>query len=198
MKATRPEAETEYSRAHRGSEGDFGAGKGRPAAAARTSSAVLWLVFIGGLTGAALLAVAEFTPLFTIHSGAYGAPVRAEGTGAHQSYALVPVAALAAVLTIVAVRSRSRAALVGIGVLGLVALGIALLGDLPDAQATGFVGNTQALTPAKSSPSTGLYLETLGAIILLLSAGAGLLLPIPPRRRAGRGQAANRSSTAVG
>jgi hypothetical protein len=96
------------------------------------------------------------------------------------------VAVLAAVLTIVAVSSRSRAALLGVGVLGLVALGIALLGDLPDARATGFVGNPQALTPARSSPSTGLYLETLGAIILLITAGAGLLMPAAAPRRAGR------------
>jgi hypothetical protein len=177
MNATRPEADTEYSRGHRGSEADSGVVEGRSSDRPRASSPVLWLIFAGGLAGAALLVVAEFTTLFTIHSSAYGAPVHSEGTGAHHSYALIPVAVLAAVLTIVAARSLSPAALVGIGILGLVTLGIALLGDLPDARATGFVGHPQALTPAKSTPSTGLYLETLGGIVLLITAGAALLLP---------------------
>jgi hypothetical protein len=177
MNATRPEADTEYSRAHRGSEADSRVVRGRSSGRPRASSPVLWLIFVGGLAGAALLVVAEFTTLFTIHSSAYGAPVRTEGTGAHHSYALIPVAVLAATLTIVAVRSRSRAALVGVGILGLVTLGIALLGDLPDARAAGFVGHPQAMTPAKSTPSIGLYLETLGGIILLITAGAALLLP---------------------
>jgi hypothetical protein len=186
MNATRPEADTEYSRGHRGSEGDSAVDGSRSGDRRRGPTAVRWPVLISGLMGAGLLVVAEFTPLFTVHSSAYGAVVRTEGTGAHQSYALIPVAVLAAVLTIVAVSSRSRAALLGVGVLGLVALGIALLGDLPDARATGFVGNPQALTPARSSPSTGLYLETLGAIILLITAGAGLLMPAAAPRRAGR------------
>ena len=86
-----------------------------------------------GLIGATLAPWRWFTPLFTVHSTAYGAPVQTEGTGMIEPVpALIPVAVLAAVLTIVAVRSRSRAR--GAGVLGLVALGIALLGDLPDAR----------------------------------------------------------------
>ncbi len=198
MNATRPEADTEYSRGHRGSEGDSAADESRSGERSRAPSVVLWLVFLGGLIGATLLVVAEFTPLFTVHSTAYGAPVQTEGTGMHQSYALIPVAVLAAVLTIVAVRSRSRAALVGVGVLGLVALGIALLGDLPDAQATGFVGNPQTLTPASSNPSTGLYLETLGAIVLLITAGAGLLMPAHPRPRPPRRPATGPTSKPSG
>jgi hypothetical protein len=198
MNATRPEADTEYSRGHRGSEGGFTAPDSRSGDRPQASSAVVGLLLLGGFIGAALLVVAEFTPLFTIHSSAYGATVRTERTGAHQSYALIPVALLAAVLTIVAARSRSRAALLGVGVLGLVALGIALLGDLPDAQATGFIGNPQALTPASSSPSTGLYLETLGAIILLIAAGTGLLLPAAPGGRTARRRASEPSSTPPG
>ena len=181
MNATRPEADTEYSRGDRGSEGDSVPDRSPSGGRPRPSSWVLWLVFLGGLAGAALLVVAEFMTLFTIHSSAYGAPVRSEGTGPHHSYALIPVGVLAAALTIVAVRTRSRAALAGVGVLGLVALGIALLGDLPDAQATGFIGHPQTFTSAKSVPSIGLYLETLGGIILLICAGAALLLPDAPR-----------------
>jgi hypothetical protein len=195
MNATRPEADIEYSRGHRGSKGDSVPDPGRSGGRPRASSWILWLVFLGGLVGAALLVVAEFTTLFTIHSSAYGAPIRSEGSGPHHSYALIPVAVLAAVLTIVAVRTRSRAALAGVGVLGLVTLGIALLGDLPDAHATGFIGHPQTFTPAKSVPGTGLYLETLGGIILLICAGAALLLPDAPQRGTVAGPAVEPSAT---
>jgi hypothetical protein len=70
------------------------------------------------------------------------------------------------------------------GVLGVVALLIALLGDLPDAQASGLVGSAATrFTTASSTPSAGLYLETLGAVVLVISAGAGLLLLPGPARR---------------
>jgi hypothetical protein len=187
MNATRPEADTEYSRGDRASEGNFGARGRRLGDARGASSRLLWIVLGGGLLGSALLLVAEFTPLLAVHSSAYGAAVQTERTGAHQSYALIPVAVSAAVLTIAAVRSGSGVALAGVGAMGLVALSIALLGDLPDAQATGFVGNSQtSLTPASSSPGAGLYLETLGAIVLLITAAAGLLLPAPGGRAARR------------
>ena len=73
--------------------------------------------------------------------------------------------------------------------LGLVSLLIALLGDLPDAQATGLVGSlATGLKIASASPGTGLYLETLGAVVLLITAAAGLLLQTPRKLRApGRG-----------
>jgi hypothetical protein len=73
-----------------------------------------------------------------------------------------------------------------------VALLIGLLGDLPDAQRTGLVRAHAAgrhYLNAHSSPSTGMYLETLGAVIILVAAGFGLLLGQPaapehPRRQA--------------
>lgn len=76
------------------------------------------------------------------------------------------------------------------GVLGVVALLIALLRDLPDAHATGLVGSAATgLRSASSSPGVGLYLETLGAVVLLITAVCGLLLLAPPdlfsRSRAG-------------
>ena len=176
MNATRPEAETEYSRAEPGQEGDFERPQGRLGGTPRTSGGVLWIVFLAGLLGAAVLVAAEFTTLFKVQSNAYGAPVRTEATGAHHSYALIPIALLAGALTLTAVRSRSRAALVAIGALGLVSLAIALIGDLPDAQVTGIVRDSRGLATASSTPSTGLYLETAGSVVLLIAAAAGLLL----------------------
>src|SRR5437588_139012 len=119
----------------------------------------------GGLMeSASPLLVAEFTALYQVHTAASSAPVRTVGTGHNDSYALVPLAILAAVLGIGVFRAGSRPALVAIGLVGLVALLIALLGDLPDADATGLVGSAAThFISASSTPSGGLYLETLGA-----------------------------------
>jgi len=138
-------------------------------------------VLAGGLIGAALLLVAEFTPLLKVHASYSPAVIRTVQTGSHDSYALVPVA-LAAVILIFAVwRTGSRLALLATAVLAVVALLIALIGDLPDAQATGLIGSaTTRFATASATPSIGLYLETLGAVVLLITAAAGLLLLAAP------------------
>ncbi len=186
MNTIRPEAGTEYSRAQGPDGSDFGARRGRqgPLAAG---------VLAGGLAGAVLLVVAEFTPLLRVRSGAAGHVIDSVTTGSHQSYALLPVAVLAIVFAIGVWQTRSRLALLATGLLGVLSLLIALLGDLPDAQASGLIGNaTTGFTTAGASPAVGLYLETAGAVVLLLTAVAGLLLlPAPPpavrRRRPPRG-----------
>jgi hypothetical protein len=137
------------------------------------------------VAGAGLLVAAQFMPLFTVHTSASRAAIKTVQTGSHDSYALVPAAVLALLLSIEVWRSRSRLALVAIGVIGIVSLLIALLGDLPDAHATGLVGSASTtLRIARSSPSVGLYLETLGAVVLLITAAAGLLLLDAPGRDA--------------
>ena len=186
MNATRPEADTKYSRAPEASSGDS-ARVGGPTSGRERLLRIG--VLTGGLAGALLLLVAEFTPLLHVHSSASKEVIKTVSTGAHHSYALVPVALLAAALAVGIWRTRSRQALVATGFLGLVVLGIALLGDLPDAQASGLIGSaTTRFVTASSSPSIGLYLETLGAFVLLITAAAGLLLlPGPPRApRSGR------------
>jgi hypothetical protein len=153
------------------------------------------IVVLGaGLLGAALLVVAEFTPLLHVHSSARGAGViKTISTGAHHSYALLPLAALVVFLALAGRASGSRLVLVAIGILGLVTLAIALIGDLPDAQASGVivsggrsVASGGALVSAASTPSAGLYLETLGAVVLMLASGGGLLLTADGSAPAGR------------
>jgi hypothetical protein len=133
--------------------------------------------------GAILLVVAEFLPLLQIHSALRRSPIASVNTGAHDSYALIPIGLLAVLLAITVWRTGNRLALLASGVLGVVALLIALISDLPDAQATGVVVHPFVL--ANATPSTGFYLETLGAVLLLITAAAGLLLLAapPPRRR---------------
>ena len=106
--------------------------------------------------------------------------MKSVSTGSHDAYALIPIALLAAALAIGVFIAASRPALLAIGILGVISLVIALAGDLPDAKASGLTHN---YVLASSSPSTGLYLETLGAIILLLTCGLGFLLLGPPAHR---------------
>jgi hypothetical protein len=132
------------------------------------------------LLGALLLVVAEFTTLFTVHAIGASAPVKSVGTGSHDSYAMILVAALAALLAWAAVSTGNRWALVALVGVGIAALLIALIGDLPDAQASGTIGSLQTgFKSATDKPSAGLYLETLGAIVLMISGGCGLLLGAP-------------------
>ena len=136
----------------------------------------------GGVAGAVLLVAAEFTALLSVHSGLRAEAVTTVQTGSHNSYALIPIALLAVLLSYGAWRAHNSLALLAIGVLGIVTLLIALLGDLPDAQATGLIGSpTTRFALASSSPAVGFYLETLGGVVLLMTAGAGLLLTAPAR-----------------
>lgn len=178
MNRARPAAKVEYSRGQGGSGGDFGPPDGRPGA---RGSGVRIAVLAAGMLGAILLAVAEFTPLLEIRASSSAAGViQTIGTGPHHSYALVPVALLAAALAYGIWYTGNRFALLASAVLGVVALLIAVLGDLPDTQASGLIGSAATrFVIASSSPRMGFYLETLGAIVVLISAVSGLQLSEP-------------------
>ncbi len=131
----------------------------------------------GAMFGALLLAIAEFTTLFTVETATLRTPVKSYSTGAHHGYALLPIAALTVLLAIAVWRSRGIWPLLAIGVLGAVAAVIALAVDLPAAQSSGVVGSfAKGLLEANTVPQTGLYMETLGAAVLIVVSGAGSLL----------------------
>jgi hypothetical protein len=195
MSTTPPEAKPEYSRAGGASDevSDGRTGSGRRARAPG-GAPLRFVVWATGVFGALLLVIAEFTTLFEVHTASSARAVASVNTGSHHDYALVPIAALALFLTVAGWRADSRPALAALGVMGLVALLISLVGDLPDARTTGLVGSSAArLTNATSSPGVGLYLETLGAVALLIAGGLGLLLipgvPRPPKARGGTAEA---------
>jgi hypothetical protein len=160
MSATPPEAKPEYSRAPRQSE-----------RAARISPGLL----AGGVIGGLLLLTAELTPLYVEDSATSRIPLRTVHTGSHHAYALVPIALVAIALAVAAATSRppGRPALLALGALGILALLIALIGDLPDANTSGFI---RGFVKVKDVPRIGLYLETLGAVALIVTSGIGLLL----------------------
>jgi len=134
-------------------------------------------LFGAALLGALLLFVAEFTTLYTERIATYHAPATVVQTGPHDSYAMVPIAILAVILAGAVLRAGSRPALLAVGIAGLVALLIALLGDLPDSHAAGLVtGPGGQFISAVSDPGVGMYLETLGAVVLIATSGLGFIL----------------------
>jgi hypothetical protein len=174
-----PEANTEYSRGSEASQPVSAHSDGRRA---RGGNAVLGVALTAAL-GALLILVSQFTALYHVHIATSSESIKTVGTGADHAWAPIPIALLAAALAFVLYRKRSRTALIALAVLGIVTLLIALLGDLPDAHATGIVGSgASQYAEGTSTPSAGLYMETLGAILLLISGGVGLLLlGAPPR-----------------
>ena len=143
----------------------------------RTAAAALAL---GALLGALLILVAQFTALYHLHSATSSAAIRTIGTGGNHAWAPIPLALAAAVLAYAVYRHGSRVALAGLLALGVATLLIALIGDLPDAHSSGLVGSSASgYVQATSTPSAGLYMETLGAIILIVAGGIGLLMSAP-------------------
>lgn len=184
MSATPPRARIKYSRGYQPSEPDQRPPRPpshRPAAPA-WAAAVRAGILAGGLLAAALLIASEFTTLYTVHLASNGAPLSSVSTSSHDSYALIPIAIVVAILTLGAGVMGSRLSLLALGALGVVTLLIALVGDLPDAQSTGVVAAGGRYQSAKASPTTGLYLETLGGVLLVIVSGCGLLIagPAPP------------------
>jgi hypothetical protein len=173
----------------KGQAGPRAFSEGRPSGAARprdgAGAPVRAAILAGGLLGALLLVVAEFTTLFEVHVQTSPVPIKSVGTGSHHSYALIPIAVVVTVFAVAVLREGSRPALLAIGLLGVGALVLALVGDLPDARASGLVGTSVThYVDANSTPSAGLYLETLGAVVLIITSGAGfLMLGSPTARR---------------
>jgi hypothetical protein len=123
--------------------------------------------------GVICLLLATFTTVIEIK---VGTTTRLPGRDTHLSGwdrhgpALIIVAVFAAAMVAGALRG-ARPATIALAVLGLVALAIAVVGDVPDLNETGFIG--EVYEDAAAGPSAGFYLETLGGVLLL--AGGGLL-----------------------
>lgn len=139
-------------------------------------------IVVGSVLGAVLLVVAEFVTLYTVRAQGHSAAVQTIQGGSNNSYAMIPIAVLGVVLGIAAVRGGGRPALAALGLVGLVGLLIGLIGDLPASHRTGLIRVAGHNVLGASSPSVGMFLETLGAVILIATAGLGLLLSEPAAR----------------
>jgi hypothetical protein len=145
------------------------------------------LLALGAVLGALLIVVSQFTALYHVHSTTSSAAIKTVGTGSNHAWAPIPLALAAAALAYAVYRYRNRTALVAIVALGIATLLIALLSDLPPTHATGLVGSTAGgYIRATATPSAGLYMETLGAVLLLVSGGVGFLMLVGPPTWGGR------------
>ena len=156
-------------------------GQGTPIAYSRGIGAV---ILACALIGAAVLVLAEFSTLYTVRAAGQSGAVQSTLAGTNNSYGLIPIAVLAVVLGLVTYRGRAgRWVPATLILVGVIALLIGLLHDLPDAHRTGLLqANHQHFVNAASSPSLGMYLETLGAVLLMVAGGLGLLFGEPVRR----------------
>jgi hypothetical protein len=137
--------------------------------------------------GALLLIVAEFSTLYEVRAITAVVPGGTKTAGANHLYALIPIGLLAFLMAWGAVLGGSRPAAYALTTLGVVALFVVLVQDLPVVNDEGLLAETYE--SAKASPQAGFYLESLGAVVLL-AAGVGTLVlrpgaeaPEPGRRR---------------
>ena len=186
-----PEAKSEYSRG----SGPFGrlVAPRRPSSSAPVSDGadatgtVRAALALAALLGALHVVISQFTALYHLHSTTSSEAIKTVGTGANHAWAPIPLAIVAVALAYAVYRHGSRAALLGLAALGIATLLIALLGDLADAHSSGLVGSSASgYIQATSTPSAGLYMETLGAVVLLVTGGVGFLMLGPQEQPVAR------------
>jgi hypothetical protein len=137
-----------------------------------TWNAVSIGVLAAGLLGGALLIAADLSTLVQIKV----ITVVKESLSGHDqhSWAMALLGVVSLPLAYGAARRRARPAMLGLVVLGIVALAIALFGDLPDTRSTGVIG--QRYEEAAAQAGAGFYFETAGGVLLLVAGVGGLLL----------------------
>ena len=126
------------------------------------------------LTGGCLLVLADFLALFRIEAA--GLPVEDQSGRDQHSYAQVVIGLGVIGATLLARSTRQWPPAAASVVFSLIALAIALIGDLPEATRSDLVRGAQI---AEASPAVGFWLEIVGAAVTLL---AGTLMTVLLRR----------------
>lgn len=113
-----------------------------------------------------LMAMFEFTP-----PGAE--PLSEQLSRDRHGNAMFVISVFAIILTLATVLAGSRPAALGVAVMGVIALLVFLVIDLPDAGQIGTLDDArQSFIDAEAVPRSGFWLEMLGALGLALSGGA--------------------------
>jgi hypothetical protein len=151
-------------------------------------------VAAASFAGAVALAASQFLPLFHTRIAASRLPIDSVTVGSAHGYALLPIAALVALLAYGVWSVASRPALLAIAALGVASIVISLARDLSLAQRSGLRLHGGHYVLAANSPASGLYLETAAATLLIVVAVSALVLlgPAPRRRRPAVPQVAER------
>ena len=171
-----------------GASVDYSTGPRASRAGVPTLSPLVLVLLFAAVVGAVLLIVAEFSTTIQITVGAGRAVVDTATGHERHGYSLLVIGLLVLPLAFAAAAARSRAAMAAVAVLGLAALLIALIGDAPDVHKTGVFG--ERFEDAKAGPKTGYYLETLGAVLVLIGGACSLVLTRGARAEASAAPAA--------
>jgi hypothetical protein len=155
-------------------------------------------VLVLGVTGALLLAIAEFSTIASVDVAQRSCeaindsdPALADrcvlsGFERHGG-ALLLLALLAAAMALGAGPGRSRPASVALVVVGLVVLAVGLLVDLPETRSEGLVNSFDSYSDASGSTGSGFYLELAGGALLVAAGALGLSRRAePPQPRGSR------------
>jgi hypothetical protein len=163
------------SQAGSGSSGEAGQGWLRNAsellAKPFRGEGLLELVTVLMLAGGSLLVLADFLDLFRIEAA--GLPVEDQSGRDQHSYAQVVIGLGVIGATLLARSTRQWPPAAAAMALALIALGIALIGDLPEATRSDLVRGARI---AEASPAVGLWLEIVAAGITLAAGAAATLL----------------------
>jgi hypothetical protein len=145
--------------------------------------AVRWVLAALGLAGAILLMVSEVLPVTHVKVITVVLP-NSERTGFDQnSGAMLILGLLALPMLAGAALGASRPAMVAVAAIGVIALLIAMVGDLPEVTKTGTIFR-ERYEDAKAQAQVGFTFEWLGAVLLVLSAGLLLLADFGKRTAA--------------
>jgi hypothetical protein len=155
-----------------------------PSGIAAHPRALRWVPAALGLAGAVLLVISEFSTVTHVNAITVVLP-NSERTGFDQnSGAMLILGLLAVPMLVGAALGPSRPAMVAVAAIGVIALLIALLGDLPDVTRTGTIFR-ERYEDAKAEAQVGFTFEWLGAVLLILSAALLRLADFGGRAAAG-------------
>lgn len=149
-----------------------------------------WIALLtAAAAGAAMLAISEVLPLYDVLLGAAGTEVRTEPGWSTHAFAM-GLLALASIPMLRGARGGARPPMVALAAIGAVALLVVLAVDLPAVRADAELREAVAYEDAHAEAAIGFYVETLGAVLLLVAGG---LMALAPRlRRGGAGGGATR------
>jgi hypothetical protein len=125
---------------------------------------------------AAMLGASQFTDIFHLTPPG-GEALQAISSKDQHSYATLVLALFALILLLVTLGTRdeqlSQVAAMGVGVCGLIALLIFLIGDLPDVNKIGTLDDPrQSFIDAEAKPVAGFWLELVGSLVLTVCGAA--------------------------
>jgi hypothetical protein len=142
--------------------------------------AVRWALAAIGVVGAALLIISEFSTVTQVKAITVVLPNSSRTGFDENSGAMLVLGLLSLPMLYGAARAGSRPAMFAVCIVGVIALIIALVHDLPDVTKVGTIFR-ERYEDAKAEAQIGFTLEWVGAILLILSGGLLLLAEVGSR-----------------